>query len=295
MKWLRQQAVSTLKRLGIYYRLKASHAYDLYWAIADKRVLEARNKEVSFYRSLVPSQDKACLFFDVGANVGFKTDVFLRLGARVLAVEPDEHNQSILQEKFLKRRLFPKPVTIIGKAVSDRVGSETMWTDGPGSPVNTLNRKWADAVANRGRDTYGNRRLRFSQRTTVETTTLEELILRYGRPAFIKIDVEGFELNVIRGLRCPVPCLSFDVYLPEFRPEGLECVKLLETLSSDGKFNYTAGCQNGFALERWLDATEFLEVLQWYPKSIEVFWKIFAPRRIAASSTGDLQLDQGTL
>ncbi len=64
----------------------------------------------------------------------------------------------------------------------------------------------------------------------------------------MKIDVEGLEPSVIRGLRRPVPYLSFEVNLPEFRPEGLECVELLRTLTPTGAFNYAVKCDTGLEL-----------------------------------------------
>jgi FkbM family methyltransferase len=230
---------------------------------------------VDFYRRLLPELRHGDLIFDIGANEGLKTDLFLRMGARVVAIEPDETNQLILKERFVKFRLAKRPVVIVGKAVSDKNTMESMWIDGPGSAVNTLSQKWATTLrGNKARHTYGHCGLDFAQRSTVETTTLEELIAVHGRPLFIKIDVEGYELNVIRGLRHPVPCLSFEVNLPEFRPEGLQCVALLGGLAVNSKFNYAVDCERGLALERWLTSNEFLPVLeQCAENTIEVFWK----------------------
>src|SRR5690242_6305151 len=98
-----------LKRIELYERVKASSLYDLYWSIADHKVIAQRSAEVSFYRQLLNGFSKRDLIFDVGANHGSKSDIFLRLGARVVAVEPDETNQSILRQKFLTYRLHPKP------------------------------------------------------------------------------------------------------------------------------------------------------------------------------------------
>ena len=39
----------------------------------------------------------------------------------------------------------------------------------------------------------------------VPATTLDELIAAYGIPAFVKIDVEGMEHEVLAGLSQPVP------------------------------------------------------------------------------------------
>jgi FkbM family methyltransferase len=202
------------------------------------------------------------------------------MGARVVAIEPDETNQLILQGRFVKFRLARTPVVIVGKAVSDKNMMESMWIDGPGSAVNTLSQKWATTLkGNKARHTYGHCGLDFVQRRTVETTTLEELMAVHGRPLFIKIDVEGYELNVIRGLRHPVPCLSFEVNLPEFRPEGLECVELLGRLAASSKFNYAVDCERGLALEQWLTSDEFLRMLeQCAENTIEVFWKGLASR-----------------
>jgi hypothetical protein len=131
MQTFRQPIQASLERVGVYQRLRASRVSDLYWNIADKGRIDARHKEMDFYRSLFHGFHRGDLIFDVGANDGRKTDVFLRLGARVLAVEPDEHNQQVIREKFLTLRLARKPVVIVGKAVSDKVTTETM-VDRPG-------------------------------------------------------------------------------------------------------------------------------------------------------------------
>ena len=275
MQELKHFVQAVLRRVGLHQRLRASRVYDLYWRIADKRRIEARDREVDFYRGLFNGLHEGDLVFDVGANDGTKTDVFLRLGARVLAIEPDERNQEILREKFLRFRLVRKPVVIVGKAVSDRATIETMWIDGPGSAVNTLSQKWVETLRDnkiRFENVHG--MLDFAQQNVVETTTLERLILAHGHPFFVKIDVEGYEGKVLRGLKRPVPFLSFEVNLPEFRPEALECVKLLEELATDGEFNYTANCQQGLVLRRWLDAGEFSQLLEKCAENtIEVFWK----------------------
>jgi FkbM family methyltransferase len=275
MKALKLRIQRMLQRAGLYHRLKTSRAHELYWRISGSNWILARDKQLDFYRRLLAELRPGDLIFDIGANEGFKTDLFLRLGARVVAIEPDETNQSILREKFARFRLVRKPVVIVGKAVSDNSRSETMWVDGPGSAVNTLSQKWASALnTNKARHAHGHHGLDFARQRTVETTTLEQLMCAHGMPMFIKIDVEGYELNVIRGLQRPVPYLSFEVNLPEFRPEGLQCVEILARLAAAGKFNYAVECERGMVLERWLSADEFLPVLgSCTDSAIEVFWK----------------------
>jgi FkbM family methyltransferase len=261
-----------LRQLGFYHRVKASFLYDLYWLLADVQLLHDRRSELNFYRDFLRGFHPGDLIFDVGANYGVKTDIFLRLGARVVAVEPDEANKSMLQERFLKYRLVPKPVVIVQKAVSDSNVIETMWIDSPGSAMNTLSRKWVETL--RSDDTRFGHAMRFAERKEVATTTLEELFAWYGRPFYIKLDVEGYELTVLRGLRRPVPYISFEVNLPEFRPEGVQCIELLARLAADCQFNYAIDCRRGMAQEEWLGPEEFLPVLlQCNEKSIEVFGK----------------------
>lgn len=272
MRALKPQLQKTLRRLGLYHRLKTSSFYDLYWKFADDSIVEARRKEVEFYRNLLTGFRPGDCIFDVGANHGAKAEVFLRLGARVVAVEPDKANQQILKEKFLQYRLIPKPVFIVGKALSDKNAVETMWVDEPGSAKNTLSHKWVETL--RSDDDRFGHRLNFGHCTHVETTTLEELIAVQGLPFFVKIDVEGHETSVLKGLHRPVPYLSFEVNLPEFKSEGLECINRLAALCVEGKFNYASDCRRGLLLDRWLQAAEFSRVFeQCMEKSIEVFWK----------------------
>jgi hypothetical protein len=105
-----------LKQAGLYHRAKSSWLYDTYWAIADRRLIDEREQEIRFYRDTLVGFEKNDLIFDIGANLGHKTDIFLRLGARVMAVEPDSSNQEILRQRFLAHRLRKKPVVIVGKA-----------------------------------------------------------------------------------------------------------------------------------------------------------------------------------
>lgn len=270
----------TLKGLGLDQRLRASYIHDFYQATAHRRAMERRSREIEFYRGLLNGFRRGDLIFDVGANVGDKTDVFLRLGARTVAIEPNEACQEVLKAKFLRYRLAPKPVVVVAKAVSDKETVETIWIDGPESALNTLNPKWVTTIRDDpARFATGLDRLEFREHKEIQTITLEQLILTHGCPFFVKVDTEGYELNVLRGLLRPVPYVSFEVNLPEFRPEGLQCVELLGHLSADGQFNYTVDCHR-LVLQEWLKADAFLRILgQCMEKSIEVCWRSLAVER----------------
>ena len=261
-----------LKRMGIYHRLTASVVYDVYWKVFNRSLIDDRDREVAFYQSLLKGFRAGDLIYDVGANLGYKTNIFLKLGARVVAVDPDPSNKRILEESFLRFRIVPKPVTVIGKAASDRSAVATLFVDEPGSAKNTLSQKWVDSLRE---DTarFG-QTLSFKGSQEIQTTTLDEIVKDHGNPFFIKIDVEGHEPGVLRGLNRPVPYLSYEVNLPEFRSEGLECVAILNKLEPQGRFNYGADCRQGLLLTEWLDAETFSTHLRECKNpSIEVFWK----------------------
>jgi FkbM family methyltransferase len=268
----KQYAQVFLKRIGLYQRIRSSYIYDFYWAICDRTIIDNRQKEVEFYRKTLNGFQRGDLVFDIGANQGQKTDVFLRLGARVVAVEPDEASQKILEQRFASYRLRKKAVAIVGKAVSDKAGRAVFLIDQPGSAKNTLNRKWADALRTDSKR-FG-RILEFQHTKEVETTTLDELIVSYGPPFYIKIDVEGHELAVLKGIRSVVSFVSFEVNLPDFRPEAVQCIRILERMASGGQFNYTVDCVNGLTMMHWLRESEFIDALNSANEPcIEVFWK----------------------
>jgi len=270
---LKQIAQAFLKQIGLYQRLRSSCIYDFYWTFANPQWIANRAREIKFYRTTLDGFQKGNVIFDIGANDGFKTDIFLRLGAKVVAVEPDEINQDVLKGKFVKNRLFPKQVIIVGDAVSDHVGVMTMWIDAPGSALNTLNPKWVETL--RSGKTHTGQSLCFAEEKKVETTTLEKLIACHGIPFYIKIDVEGHELNVLRSLKQPVPYLSFEINLPEFKEEGLECIRILAEIAAAGEFNYVADYHEGLRFGQWMSATEFIHTFgQCKEHAVEVFWRL---------------------
>jgi FkbM family methyltransferase len=259
-----------LKRVRLYERIKGSWLYDAYWRVTDRRLIEQRKQEVDFLRKTLVGFRANDLIFDIGANQGLKTRMFLELGARVIAAEPDVSNQRVLTERFLAYRLRKKPVVIVGKAVGDQNGYETFWISAPGSAMNTLSSKWVETL---GKDPMRFGRLfEFTKKKQVETITLEQMISTYGRPFYIKIDVEGYEPNVLKGLQTAIPYISFEVNLPDFRSEGEQCIARLREIAADGLFNCVA--ERELMFSDWMApenfARTFAEIRE---TSVEVFWR----------------------
>ena len=267
---------SLLKQAGLYERIKGSWLYAAYWRIADPRLVEQSKQELAFFRKTLVGFRKNDLIFDIGANRGVKAGIFLKLGARVIAVDPDVSNQKTLAERFLAYRLRKKPVVVVGKAVSDRNGHETFWVSEPGFEMNTLNAKWAETLE-KDPARFG-RTFEFREKRQVETITLEQLISTYGLPFYIKIDVEGYEPNVLKGLQTAVPYVSFEVNLPDFKSEGEQCIVRLREIAANGVFNCAIGDRLMFS--DWMShdafAKAFAEIRE---PSVEVFWRSYVPSR----------------
>ena len=58
----------------------------------------------------------------------------------------------------------------------------------------------------------------------VTVSTLDNMIEKYGTPDFLKVDVEGGELQVFEGLSQPISVICFEANLPRFREETLSII-----------------------------------------------------------------------
>lgn len=204
----------------------------------------------SFYRPLVPAGGLA---FDIGAHVGSRTLVWRRLGARVVAVEPQPDCLRVL------RRLFGRDagVEVLPAALGGTEGEATLLVSTRTPTVTTLSPQWAERIG----ATPGFRGVQWEPDNAppVPVTTLDALIARHGRPHFVKIDVEGFELEVLQGLSQALPALSFE-YLAALPDAAVACIDRLESL---GQHRYRACAGERFewlqpqavdadAMRRWL-------------------------------------------
>ena len=106
-------------------------------------------------------------------------------------------------------------------------------------------------------------RVRWNRRIEVDTTTLDALIARFGAPAFIKIDVEDAEPQVLAGLSQPVRALSFE-YLPHALGYALTCVARLRPLGPY-RFNWSPGESYLLASDRWMRGDELVDALETAP------------------------------
>ncbi|RYZ00072.1 MAG: FkbM family methyltransferase [Chitinophagaceae bacterium] len=229
--------------------LKPTPFYKSYLAYKQRKTeriqeaLEAKYHplRVAFYRQFLGPQDTV---FDVGANVGNRVQAFLECGARVVAVEPQPSCVQILKSKF------GNGITIENVGLSEQPGELEMHlsTD---STVSTFSTDYIKNTKDR---------FKYSEWTDtikVPVTTLDALLSKYGTPKFCKIDVEGFELQVLKGLHQPIPYMSIEYCVPEVAGQMKDCVAMLHQLSPEGKFNYSIGESMEWALPEWKSYSEF--------------------------------------
>ncbi|HYH16767.1 MAG TPA: FkbM family methyltransferase, partial [Flavisolibacter sp.] len=91
--------------------------------------------------------------------------------------------------------------------------------------------------------------------------TLDSLISKYGCPKFCKIDVEGYELQVLKGLHQPLPLISLEYCVPEMTNDLIECISYLQHLSPNGIFNYSIGESMEWASKQWFNAESFKKLV----------------------------------
>jgi FkbM family methyltransferase len=203
-------------------------------------------------RLYAPFLAPGALAFDVGAHTGNRVRAFRRLGARVVAVEPQPDFVRLLAALHGR----DPQVVVVAAAVGAAPGEARLFVSERTPTVTTLSAEWARQV---GADPSF-RGVSWSPGERVPVTTLDALVAAHGRPDFVKLDVEGFEAEALAGLSMPVPALSFE-YVAAARDVALACVDRLAALGRY-RFNWSEGERHRLAAPRWLEAEAIRTVLR---------------------------------
>ena len=197
------------------------------------------------------------LCFDIGAHLGDRIRAWSRLGARVVALEPHPGLMSWLQRWYGGR----DNIILLEKAVGAQPGSANLWISRLTPSISTISHEWLMTVRQ-------NRRFagaRWEEQIPVSVTTLKELIAQYGEPAFCKIDVEGAELDVLRGLMQPLAGLSFE-FIPAVIETAVKCVERLSELGNY-EFNWRMTEFPQLRSPAWLPPQDMIVQLQRMPRA----------------------------
>ena len=241
--------VELLMASGLYRHLRRVRSLTL-----SKGVAQARARMLETLSTLVPP---GSLVFDIGANVGSFSEVYCRMGCRVVAVEPND-------DCMRRIRLgYPElPILTVQAAIGARIGLATLHVSDAWDATSTLSPGWMETMERWDERFRGN----WKRKATVPVLTVDSLISEFGPPYYVKIDVEGYELEVLRGLSTQPPLLSFEFHNACLQA-AFDCLDL-PLFSAGSEYNLivnpTWGYHERFDRPDWISSSQLREVLSSY-------------------------------
>ena len=217
---------------GIFRSLRQYHGH------ADHK----RDMDALYGTLLAPGE----LAFDIGSHVGDRISSFRRLGARVVALEPQPLACRVL--RLLHGR--DADVTLIQAACGSTEGTLTLQVNSANPTISTASSAFTKA-ADGAAGWHGQH---WDHRIEVPSTTLDALIATHGEPQFAKIDVEGFEADVLAGLLRPLRSLSVEFTTIQ-RDVALACIERLQALAPY-TYNVALGESQTLEFEQAIDADQ---------------------------------------
>ena len=196
------------------------------------------------------------IIFDIGAHNGEKSIKLINFFAKIVLVEPQPNCIEILKAKFSKF----KNAIIVQAGLSSKEEVLDFKINSSNPLISTFSEHWDKG---RFKDSKWDKSLK------IKTITLDKLINSYGQPGYIKIDVEGYEYNVIKGLSKKTGIISFE-FTSEFFQDSVNCLNYLENLGYN-EFNFSEGERKKFST-KWLKKTELLSHIKKEIKIDPLFW-----------------------
>ncbi len=227
-------AARSIKRVAIGARLYRP----VRWAkrTLDRSARRAYRDAIDLYRQMVPL-DALC--FDVGANIGAVSEVLLECGARVVAFEP---NPTVIPE--LRARCSGKAKwTLVPSAVGAASDMAILY-ERASHGQSSLHESWEGKI---------------SKLHSVQVVTLDSAIQRFGTPYYCKIDVEGYELEVLRGLSTRIPLISFEFHTNDENISRARSSLEILRLNGSCSVNFTPAESFRFGLENWIAVDDFIK------------------------------------
>lgn len=202
------------------------------------------------------------LIYDLGCHIGEDTGYYLKRGFRVVAVDANPELCEHVRNRFPDAKL-----TVVNAAIAEQPGEITFY-DNVHQGWGTIYPEWADRNRRLGAD---------SVERTVRAVTMADLIAEYGRPHYVKIDIEGADMVALKGLFVAPPRYvsieSNKTSFAELRREfatleslGYTGFKIIDQRKTDRQkaegHTFAYGSSGAFGEEapgQWLTADEAIE------------------------------------
>ena len=210
-------------------------------------------REIIFHKKFLKNNIQ--LIFDLGANVGDKSHIFLNFTKNIILYEPEEKLIKKLNLRFRKN----KGVKIRNYVVHDTIREIDFYSAEGRESHSSIIKGYLENFSD------------IENKKTVlkikKTTTLNKEINLYGIPDYCKIDCEGSEHEILKNLSFRIEIISFEANLPMFYKNTIDIVKIFEKKFSS-KFNLRKNNEYSFYFKENINSQEIEDALS---KSKEVF------------------------
>jgi FkbM family methyltransferase len=204
-----------------------------------------KREMINFYKKFINEND---LCFDIGANIGERTEIFLKIGAETVSIEPQTGCIELLKKKFGEN----KRLKILQYAVGSFEKEDELMICDENSECSTLSKDFISAYAELSR-------FHWQKKEKINVTTLDKLFELYGTPKFCKIDVEGYESEVFLGMKKPAKYIAFEFnkLLLNDTAKSLDIIKNLGSC----RCNFIKYETMNLILDKWVPVQEFRDNL----------------------------------
>ena len=186
--------------------------------------------------------------------------MFLTLGARVVAVEPCPSAYEVLAQRFFAC----EDVLVVTEAAGALPGTARLF-ECEAQELSSLDVKFIEHYRTHTDFCW-------DDGSDVTVTTLDDLVRRHGLPTFCKIDVEGYEPQVLKGLAKPIPGLSFEYHL-SFLQNVVLCLAELERVGHYS-YNFSVDERDGLNGHTWMNGAQLLKLLDSAPKNGNIYARL---------------------